>query len=255
MDRRRAFTLVELLLVILILGVVVVIAVPNLTAVMGGTQSSASLRMLVQMGRYTRSMALLNQVPCELVVDLDRRTLTTEMVQRRGTVVVEPEDSDESGIHDARTTPTALYEAGATATISFGRATSTKERGESTRILARNRPAEESFEGDGDAGNLSDAIHMEQTIPGSAPIAFLGYSDTVEQNRFRALRASAGEETNGVFRILYRTNGTCRPYRIAVGTDDDDARAVVSVDSVGTPRIIRALQDSESERREGRRRW
>ena len=253
MDRRRAFTLVELLLVILILGVVVVIAVPNITAVMGGTQSSASLRMLVQMGRYTRSMALLNQVPCELVVDLDRRTLTTEMVQRRGTVVAEPEDSDDSGIHDARTTSTALYEVGATATVSFGRATSTKERGESTRILARNRPEEESFEGDD--GNLSDAIHMEQTIPGSAPIAFLGYSDTVEQNRFRALRASAGEETNGVFRIRYRTNGTCRPYRIAVGTNDDDARAVVAVDSVGTPRIIRALQNSESERREGSRKW
>ncbi len=254
MDRRRAFTFVELLLVVLILGAIVVVAIPNLAAVMGGTQASASLRTLVQMGRYTRSMALLNQVPCELVVDLDRRTLTTEMVQKRAVAAPVPDDAAEAGARDLRSFSEPLYEAGATATVSFGRATSTKERGASNRLLERNRPVAEEADS-GDAGDLSDAIHMEQKIPGSAPIAFLGYSDTVEQKRFRELRGIGTEETNGVFRILYRTNGTCRPYRIAVGLEDDDSRAVVAVDSVGTPRVVRANQDHDAERREGRRRW
>ena len=246
MDNRRAFTLVELLLVVMILGAVVVVAVPNLDAILGGTQSSSSLRVLMQMGRYTRSMALLNQVPCELVVDLDQRTLTTEMVQTHA--IQRPVESDETGYGTGSGFfQESLYESGATATVSFGHATSAKDRDASGRILKRNLPVEEETESDaGDAGDLSESIHMEQKIPGEAPIAFLGYADTVEQKRFRSARASGSGETNGVFRIRYRTNGTCRPYRIAVGLDDDDASAVIEVDSVGTPTVTRKNGDSSN---------
>ena len=253
MGSRRAFTLVELLLVVLILGAMVVIAVPNIAAVMGGTQSSASLRVLTQMGRYTRSMALLNQVPCELVVDLDKRTVTTEMVEKRTVAPSVTEDSTSGGFASSPFQE-SLYEQGATATASFGRAISTKDRDASERILERNRPADDSETGSGDDGSLADAIHMVQKIPGEAPVAFLGYADTVEQKRFRSARASGGGETNGVFRIRYRTNGTCRPYRIAVGLEHDE-QAVISVDAVGTPRVARETDGHEEKDRENRRRW
>ena len=50
----------------------------------------------------------------------------------------------------------------------------------------------------------------------------------------------------------YRTNGTCRPYRIAIGDDDDTSRAVIAVDAVGTPRGLRESDDGNSRHRQ---RW
>ena len=95
---------------------------------------------------------------------------------------------------------------------------------------------------------------MERDLP-DAPVAFLGYADTVEKRALQGLHVGGAGETNGVFRIRYRANGTCRPYRIAVGAEDDDGRAVVTVDAVGTPRVLREGMDAASERRENARRW
>lgn len=257
MGSRRAFTLVELLLVVLILGAVVVISVPNISSVLGGTQSAASLRVLTQMGRYTRSMALLNQVPCELVVDLDARTLTTEMVERKGGGVAQA-SSEGGAFSDGATRfgQESLVEPGVTATVSFGRAVSERDRSSSERILERTKPVGEEMEGGADdEGSLADAIRMVQKLPGDAPIAFLGYSDRVERARFRELHTSGDGETNGVFRIRYRTNGTCRPYRIAVGLEGEESRAVVTVDSVGTPRVLRENMEREVEEKEQKKRW
>ena len=252
--RRAAFTLVELLLVILILGVMLVIAIPSATAILEGTSSGASLRVVMQMGRYTRSMALLHQTPCDLVVNLDKRTLSTELAETTPSAPATSDDDTED--FPSRFSSEPLYESGATATISFGRARSSKDRDDEDRILRRNRPsgdeADIDFGGD-DAGGMAESIHMERSIPGTATIAFLGHADTVELKRLRDLHGSGGE-TNGVFRIRYHANGTCRPYRIAVGLDDDD-QAIVTVDAVGTPRVTRRNQDHDETRREERRRW
>ena len=250
--RRAAFTLVELLLVILILGVMVMIAVPSVTAIMEGTSSGASLRMVMQMGRYTRSMALLHQAPCDLVINLDKRTLSTELAEKSSSpAAIQEVDSTAS-----RLSSEPLYESGATATVSFGRARSSKDREADSRILQRNRPSGIETDvpsQDDDVGGMAESIHMEQDIPGTTPIVFLGHTDSVEPKRMGSLHGSYGE-TNGVFRIRYHANGTCRPYRIAIGLEDDE-QAVVTVDAVGTPRVTRRNQDYDDTRREEKKRW
>ena len=257
---RRAFTLLELLMVVAILGIVAAVILPNISAVTGGARSATALRTLVQMGRYARSMALLNQTPVDLVLDLDGRRLSVEPAERA--ISAPAPDADAEGDaafpSGAAASSSAFYESGASATVSFGRALSNRDRDATTgRILQRARkdlagedsgPAPETTE------TLADAIHMERDLPDTV-VAFLGYADTVEKRSLQNLHIAGAGQTNGVHRIRYRTNGTCRPYRVAVGDEDDDARAVVSVDGVGTPRVMRRDMSTQDERRENTRRW
>lgn len=256
---RRAFTLLELLMVVAILGIVAAVILPNISAVTGGARSATALRTLVQMGRYARSMALLNQTPVDLVLDLDGRRLSVEPAEKAIAPTPDAETlGDAAPSSGAFASTPAFYESGASATVSFGRALSNRDRDATTgRILQRAR--KDISEGDSDPApetteTLADAIHMERDLPDTV-VAFLGYADTVEKRALQNLHITGAGETNGVHRIRYRTNGTCRPYRIAVGDEDDDARAVVSVDAVGTPRVMRHDMSTEDERRENTRRW
>ena len=254
---RRAFTLLELVMVVAILAIVAAVVLPNVSAVTGGARSATALRSLVQMGRYARSMALLNQTPVDLVLDLDGRHLSVEPAEKS---VAAPEAGGEpgDGVSASTTADAAFYESGASATVSFGRALSNRDRDATTgRILQRARKdiGENAADVSSDTSEgLADAIHMERDLP-DAVVAFLGYADTVEKRALQDIHIAGGGETNGVHRIRYRANGTCRPYRIAVGAEDDDSRAVVTVDAVGTPRVLRRTMSSQDERREKARRW
>ena len=66
-----AFTLVELLLVVVILGVLVAIAAPRVVPLMAGGQLRMGARELASAGRYARTMALLNQTPKPSDADID----------------------------------------------------------------------------------------------------------------------------------------------------------------------------------------
>lgn len=74
MHRKRTgfgFTLVELIMVISIIGIVVVIAVPNYIRSTRGSRLTTAARSVVMAGRYARSMAVLQQKEIRLVFDLD----------------------------------------------------------------------------------------------------------------------------------------------------------------------------------------
>ena len=257
---RRAFTLLELLMVVAILGIVAAVILPNISAVTGGARSATALRAFVQMGRYARSRALLNQTPVDLVLDLDGRRLSVEPAEKGKSPAPDAETEGDAASFSGGTSASssAFYDSGASATVSFGRALSNRDRDATTgRILQRARkdiaeedsgPAPETTE------TLADAIHMERELPDTV-VAFLGYADTVEKRSLQDLHITGAGETNGVHRIRYRANGTCRPYRVAVGDEDDDSRAIVTVDAVGTPRVARHDMSIEDERREKARRW
>ena len=66
----RGFTLVELLLVVAVLGILAVAVAPAVSTVLAGGRLRAGARELAGAGRYARTMALLNQTPVDLVVDL-----------------------------------------------------------------------------------------------------------------------------------------------------------------------------------------
>ena len=68
---KLGFTLIELVLVISIIGIVVVIAVPNYVRSTRSSRLSTAARSVVMAGRYARSMAVLQQKEIRLVFDLD----------------------------------------------------------------------------------------------------------------------------------------------------------------------------------------
>lgn len=61
---RRAFTLIELLIIVGIIGALLTMAVGNLTAGLGAAEMSTGARSVMQLARQARTMALLHQRPC-----------------------------------------------------------------------------------------------------------------------------------------------------------------------------------------------
>ncbi len=68
---RRAFTLVELLLVVVIIGVSLTLALPSMVESMRWHRLRTASRTLVTVARYARSMAILKQSDLSLSFNLD----------------------------------------------------------------------------------------------------------------------------------------------------------------------------------------
>lgn len=83
-----AFTLIELLLVLAIIGTLVAVTVPSLVRSVKGNRLRTSVRTVISMGRYARSMAVLKQKELALTFDLD--TLTVYVRETAGFSVSQP---------------------------------------------------------------------------------------------------------------------------------------------------------------------
>lgn len=68
---KTAFTLVEMLLVLAIMGIITAITIPRLGGVLKGSRLKSASRAVIRLGRYARSMAVLHQVPTVVVFDMD----------------------------------------------------------------------------------------------------------------------------------------------------------------------------------------
>ena len=69
--KRGGFTLLEVLLVVVLLGILAAAVAPAVGGMLSGGALRTGARELAAVGRYAHSMALLNQTPVDLVVDLD----------------------------------------------------------------------------------------------------------------------------------------------------------------------------------------
>ena len=76
--KRAAFTLLEVLLVVVILGILAAAVAPAVGGMLSGGSLRTGARELAGMGRFAHSMALLNQTPVDLVVDLDSGRVSIE---------------------------------------------------------------------------------------------------------------------------------------------------------------------------------
>lgn len=87
MARRPAFTLVELLMVIVIIGLVGTIAVPSTVESMRVFRMNASVDAVDHLNRYARAMAVLKHVEAELYFDLEKQEIRLSLNEVPGLAV------------------------------------------------------------------------------------------------------------------------------------------------------------------------
>ncbi len=76
--RRRAFTLVEVLMVLAIMGILTLVTMPYLVQSIRGNRLRVSTNTIVRAGRYARSMALLGQRDMLLTLDINQPAIRVE---------------------------------------------------------------------------------------------------------------------------------------------------------------------------------
>ncbi|MDD5704895.1 MAG: prepilin-type N-terminal cleavage/methylation domain-containing protein [Kiritimatiellae bacterium] len=198
----RGFTLLELLMVIAILAVLTAVIVPQFGAGMSGARLATAARTTIQAARYARTMALLHQAETVLSIGLDSGRLRVEAAPASGeNAIVSSGDEVLDAPETATSAPTAAGNAG----------------NGLDDVAASNRPAAAVT-----AKNFADELNAEFLCE-EVRFRFLGYADEageVEQNAALPPKAAAGATAEK--RIVFRSNGTCRPFRLRVMRDEEE---------------------------------
>lgn len=236
---KAAFTLIELLLVIAIIGVLVAVVAPQLNVGMSGARVRTGAMGYMQASRYARTMAVLYQMETELVAETGgvmRVEARPSQAESRGPFqapVDESADAPAPSVGGSRP-GSVLGKTGIGASGLPGRGLATKTPGGASPLSAP-KPSvfdQQTPESDVTASELAgegdavEAIRVERVLDG-VHVRFLGYTDERED---RSEMAMADEPES--FRIRYHSNGICRPYRVRI-TDDAGQTIDLSVDMLG----------------------
>ena len=241
--KRGGFTLLEVLLVVVLLGILAAAVAPAVGGMLSGGALRTGARELAAVGRYAHSMALLNQTPVDLVVDLDSGAVRV--------VARERESASRFGLSDlaAATNDVGYTEellrtsARRAASLSggFGLAVSRQDvdAGAATNLLDRlASEAEADAPALASEVSLADSVDVDREAPG-VRVVFDGWRDTPSSRRRRDAdedRSSGIEE--GEFTVRYRANGTVRPHRwIVCDAENPSDRIAITVNAVGRARV------------------
>ena len=237
--KRGGFTLLEVLLVVVLLGILAAAVAPAVGGMLSGGALRTGARELAAVGRYAHSMALLNQTPVDLVVDLDSGAVRV--------VARERESASRFGLSDlaAATNDVGYTEellrtsARRAASLSggFGLAVSRQDAdaGAATNLLDRlASEAEADAPALASEVSLADSVDVVREAPG-VRVVFDGWRDSPSSRRRRDAdedRSSGVEE--GEFTVRYRANGTVRPHRwIVCDAENPSDRIAITVNAVG----------------------
>jgi type II secretion system protein H len=223
---RRGFTLIELLIVLVIFGVMAALITTNFASGSEAARVRSAARGFVQLSRYARTMAVLHQKPMEF------------SFTGNGQLRVTP--------HGAETSWGSLVSAKAFAT------TNTLADAEAVAATAL-----EEAESVGGAGYSMADITTEQKYE-QVKITFTGYDDVIDDGWHSRMRIalSAGdqvvtnelEEVSSQTQILYRSNGTCRPYRVQISGDGEGVDVYtlnIIIDRLGVAKIEEDEKEKE----------
>lgn len=222
----RGFTLIELLIVLVIFGIMAALIT---TTISGGSEVAhvrSTARGFVQLSRYARTMAVLHQKPMQF------------SFTENGVLKVVP--------HGGDATRESLVSAKAFAT------TNTLADEEATAAAAL-----EEAETVGGVGYSMADVATEQKYE-QVKITFMGYEDIIDDGWHSRMRIalSAGdnivtnelEEVSTQTQILYRSNGTCRPYRVQISGDGEGTEVYtlnIIIDRLGVAKIEEDEKENE----------
>jgi type II secretion system protein H len=213
---KRGFTLIELLVVLVIFGVMAGLITTSLVGSSEVANVRSAARGFVQLSRYARTMAVLHQKPM------------TFSFSESGQLRVTP--------HGGASGATSIVSARAFAT------TNTLVDAEATAAAE----AEKEEVTGGAEYSMAD-IETSQSYK-QVKVSFVEYLDVVDDGWTARLRlalsgdeksvTNALEEVSAQTQILYRSNGTCRPYRVKISADEGDSYALtISIDRLGVAKI------------------
>lgn len=218
---RRGFTLVELVVVIVIIGVMAMVIGPTFTSGSDIARVKTAARGLTQMSRYARTMALLHQTPVDLAIGSD------------GSLSVAAAGGG---------TGESLVSSKAFAVTNAAAAAAGREAAEAAAQEAAE--AAESVQGGGASYVMADLDVSKKYDEVS--FVFEGYTDTMDKSlRSRASEAprdgggtGTSEEEVQSAQVRYKSNGTCRPFRVRVTSKGTESFSMtVVVDLLGAAKI------------------
>jgi len=212
--KRRAFTLVEILLVMAILAVVSAVTVPSFVRSIRGNRLRTAGRTVVAVTRYARSMALLHQREVVITFMPGNSTIVITSLDRP-MAVLQATGEVETAIAEARArmTRTAAADAGTTAPAAAGESNAADS-------------AAEAAPSAGLPATLPD-VYLTRVLDGVAIESVVKSAD-----------ADGGGSATGGVRVLYRTNGRCEPYEVRL-RDHEQRSLRIKVDALSTPTVER----------------
>lgn len=240
---RAAFTLIELLLVVAILGFLSVVAAPHVGAALSGGSLRTAARELAGAGRYARTMALLAQTPVELSVDCGTGEMKIAATERASSSWLGLSDlaaaTNDVGYTDELLRTSARRQASLGSGFGLAVSRNDADSGAATNLL--DKLAQDGEGGDAPAAtvSLADSIGVERKLAG-VKVSFGGWRDVATTRGRRSSSSSWSDSLDdGSAFVRYRANGTVRPHRwIVADPDDADDRLVIEVNAVGRAKIL-----------------